>query len=362
MSDVIGKRYSKLLEIAQITTSTRRRELLNEITEMFFSSEGVSESENHLFGEVLTKIASALGQEVRRELSEKFSKGNAPRELAISLANDEIDIAYPIIRTSCSLTDTDLIQIAADKSTKYQLAITERHLVSEEVSSALVQHGDDTVVASLLRNEGASIDDATYGKVVERAENNQDLHAPMVNRKNIPIEYLNQIYLVVEQQLRDEIMDRNAKISPLELETAMKRASKNISFKRGNVPEDYEKYKRRVAIMKANGNLNAKDLPNIWRNGEYTLFRLAFAEICGLDYTTIDNMIKKQDMDGLAILCRAKDFDRGLFVALAVFVLGDSGMSNAEKLGKMYNSVPVETAGRALRFMQVRRNVETNSI
>lgn len=67
-------------------------------------------------------------------------------------------------------------------------------------------------------------------------------------------------------------------------------------------------------------------------------------------------MFTNKDIDGFAMICRAKNFERGLFVTMAVLIIGQDGMGEAVKLGNMYNDVPPEAAGRALRFIQVRAN------
>jgi hypothetical protein len=56
-------------------------------------------------------------------------------------------------------------------------------------------------------------------------------------------------------------------------------------------------------------------------------------------------------------LCRGANFDRGLFVTLAVGLdkAGD-GLARAEEFGALYESVPVQAAQRALRFWKVRTN------
>lgn len=350
-----GQRYAKLMTIAKETSSEKRRELLREVTDMFFEEQvHVSPVENQMFGELMAKVAFELDHEVRRELSSRFDNGLAPRHLAVALANDEIDVASPILRSTKSFTDSDLISIVSSKPTEYQIAVSSRPMVSEAVSDALVTHGNDEVVASLLKNEGAKISNDTYEVVVERAENSEILHEPFVKRKSVPPEYLNQLYDVVSSHLKKEIMDKNSMLSPEEFEKAMTRAKTRVSVTNGALPEDFEKMQRKLEHMKAMGSVSPAQLPNIWRDGKTTLFYLMFAYIVGIDYQTVYRTFQKKDIDGIAMLCRAKKFDRALFVTLAVFVLGKEAMKDAEKLGKMYNDVPFEAAGRALRFMQVR--------
>jgi hypothetical protein len=57
------------------------------------------------------------------------------------------------------------------------------------------------------------------------------------------------------------------------------------------------------------------------------------------------------------MICRAANIERPLFVTLAVLIGGgDDAMARAEEFGRMYNSVPVEAAQRAMRFFKVRKS------
>jgi uncharacterized protein (DUF2336 family) len=351
-----GERYGKLLEIARQTDSARRRELLNEVTDLFFD-EGAKASpvETKLFGELMAKVAFELDQEVRRELSSRFeTAGNAPRELATALAHDVIEVAGPILRTSRSLTDDDLIAVVRHRGHEHQMQVTQRPVVSEAVSDALVTHGNDTVVASLLSNEGARISDDTYETVLVRAEANPALHAPVVQRTTVPPHVLNSLFLVVSGPMREEILKRNASLSEADLAKAMERAQARVGVTVGVLPQDFEAANRMVMAMKAKGTLLPQMLPTLWRNGDRTAFRIALAHLTGLDYTAISSLVERQDTDGLAMVCRASGFDRALFVTIAVLLMGSSGMGAAETLGRMYNEVPVEAAQRAIRFLKVR--------
>jgi uncharacterized protein (DUF2336 family) len=351
----IGQRYAKLMDIASENSSHKRRELLNEVTQMFFSThDGISEDVNLGFGDLMGKIAFELDTEMRTELAIKFENGLAPRNLALSLANDEISVAEPILRNTHSFTDDDLVGIVANKGTKYQMAISQRRIVSETVSNALVDHGNDEVLHSLLRNDGAQISDDTFDKVIVRAENNKALQGPIIKRKKVTIDVLNQMFAIVSGPMREEIMSRYKDFSEDQIKDAMVRAQTRVSILNQILPKDYETKLQRIQELKAKGQLNPANLPNIWREGDKTTFYIMFSEISGLDYHTISRPFEKGDIDSIAIICRANGFARPLFVTLAVFVLGKNGMGAAETLGNMYNNVPQESAARALRFMQVK--------
>jgi uncharacterized protein (DUF2336 family) len=178
----VGERYAKLLEVASESSSEKRRVLLNEVTDLFFDSQdSQSPVETKLFGDLISKVAYELDTEVRKELAERFAGGEAPRTLAIMMANDEeIGIAGPILRRSTSLTQDDLIRVVETRGHAHQMVVTQRPDVGEELSEALVSHGNDQVVASLVSNQTAKVSDETFDKIVDRAAKNPELHRPNI--------------------------------------------------------------------------------------------------------------------------------------------------------------------------------------
>ena len=82
----------------------------------------------------------------------------------------------------------------------------------------------------------------------------------------------------------------------------------------------------------------------------------ALGEIVGLDYATTHGIVSRGDMEALAMICRAANIERPLFVTLAVLAGGgQDAMNQAEHFGRLYTAVPVEAAQRAMRFFKVRK-------
>lgn len=350
-----GERYSKLLEIAKETSSERRRELLHEVTDLFFETgKKTSKIESELFGDLMAKVAFELNTEFRKEFAERFGDNSPPRTVAVALANDEIEIAYPILKSATTLTDDDLIKIVTNKDTNYQIGVAERTIVSERVSEALVDHGNDEVLEVLIKNDGAIISNNTYEKVVVRAEKNHSLHAPLVNRKAVPADILDEMFGFVSAPMRAEITKKFQDIPEEEINAAMKRAANRVKIFNGALPEDFETATAELVDMKVKGTINRAQLPTIWRDNKKTLFKLILADFGSVDYYTIERIIQNCDADSLAIICRANNFERALFVTICALSFGSKGINGAEALGHLYNEVPPEAASRAIRFMQVK--------
>jgi hypothetical protein len=107
--------------------------------------------------------------------------------------------------------------------------------------------------------------------------------------------------------------------------------------------------------MGRRGSLIPPALVTLMREGPVarTSFKLALARLTGVEYEQVDRVVEGQDLDTLALLCRGSQFDRALFVSLAVG-LSERAFDGAEDFGKLYESVPIQAAQRAIRFWKVR--------
>ena len=68
----------------------------------------------------------------------------------------------------------------------------------------------------------------------------------------------------------------------------------------------------------------------------------------------------RRDLDALAVVCKAADFDRALFLTFTVLIL-EPGQARrkAEEYGALYAKLPRDTALRTLRFWRMRRQTGT---
>jgi len=354
-------RFSKLIDLAQAGSSDQRRELLREVTDLFFETSGSrSTRESALFDEVLQLVAAEMQEGVLAELAETFADAkDAPLGLLRDLANHAYAVAAPVLQRSPLLDDQALLDVVNYQSQEHIKAVAARAKVSEAVSAAIVRFGDDHAVDTLVRNEGASISRASMETVVDRARANAMLHAGVVRRKDIPIDLLNEMYFVVESGLRDQILKRNASVDPATLDAALSRTRERMRQAATDMTAETRNAIHFINQKKNSGELNARLLVSLYRESKLMHFLCGLAELTGVDRETATDLIERKDMDGLAMVCRAANIERPLFVTLAVLACGgDDAMARAEEFGKMYNQVPLEAAQRAMRFFKVRKSAE----
>lgn len=355
-------RFAKLVHLARTTDSDKRRELLREVTDLFFeTSANRNERETALFDDVLKLVASEMQDEALVQLSEMFADAaNAPAGLMQDLASRSFNVAAPILRRNKSLSEAVLLHVVNNQSQQHIKAVAQRENVSESLSDAIVRRGDDHALDALIRNAGARISRASMETAIDRARDNSMLHEGVVSRRDMPLDLLNEMYFVVETRLRDQILGRNATVDPTTLDAALAKARARINRAAGDLSVEAKNAVSFIQSKKASGELSARMLVSLYREAKEMHFLYGLAEITQVDPQTVSDLIERRDLDGIAMICRAANIDRPLFVTLAVLIGGgDDAMKRAEEFGKMYNSVPIEAAQRAVRFFKVRKGADT---
>lgn len=349
-----------LIEMAQEPSSERRRELLRGVTDLFFASEDVrAGGEMELFDDVMSQLAGEMEEAVRAELAERMAGAEAPPQgLLRDLARDvSIEVARPVLEGSNALTEDDLLSVARTRGQDHLRAISQRPLVSEAVSEAIVERGDDDTLGVLLKNEGALLSRETHEIVVDRAAENPALHEAVVTRKTLPVDLLNEMYFVVEAKLRGEILARNNEIDPAELDAALAAGRKQLAARDGSLPSDYVEAEKQVRILRLRGAITPPVLAGFLRARETTKFLVALSELAEIDFHTARRILERRELDALSIVCKAAGFERSLYLTFAVLILDRdaNAMGRAREYGELYEELPREAAQRTIRFWRMRR-------
>lgn len=360
-SGVEGSRLHDLVRLASEPSSEARRALLRELTEHFFGAPDRSAAEDDLYASVLASLSDDMELAVRAELATRFAaRADAPRALIRRMAHDEAEVAAPVLSASPVLTDEDLMGVAASKGQAHLRAISSRPDVSEAVSDAIVARADDQTLGTLLRNDGARLSRSASETAVERAKANAELHAATVERRGLPADLLNDMYFVVEARLRQQILERNAGMDPVLLESALAAGRARIAADDGTLPADYADSLAYVEELRAAQQLTPQVLARFLRSSSRTSFLIALAQLSDIDFHTARQIVERRELDALAVVCKAADLDRALFLTYAVVILSDDGdaIAKAHGYARLYAELTRDAALRTLRFWRMRRGVQ----
>src|SRR3954465_2094824 len=184
---------TELLDELQTTlahgTVARRVETLRAVTDLFLSGAvDYSDEQIALFDDVFHCLMRHIEASAKALLASRLAPiGTAPPLTIRALAFDDlIEVAAPVLSQSERLDDEVLIETARSKSQAHLMAISTRKVLSGAVTDVLILRGDDDVVQSTVNNPGAQFTERGYGRLVARAEGDDNLATCIGLRPSIP--------------------------------------------------------------------------------------------------------------------------------------------------------------------------------
>ena len=171
---------------------SEREQLFRNMANLFsYVSDRCDDEQVAQYDEVLCQLAELVEVEARVHVAQVLAQlDRAPGTVMVKLANDDIEVARPLLEFSNVLSDDDLIDIVAHRSEAHRLAIAGRQKLTQRVGEAIVEHGDATSVARLVRNGNAEIGTGTLHKLVQRAQTDAALANVLRGRTDLDWAYL----------------------------------------------------------------------------------------------------------------------------------------------------------------------------
>ncbi|HLI10429.1 MAG TPA: DUF2336 domain-containing protein [Alphaproteobacteria bacterium] len=304
----------QLLSLARDKTVAARTRLAETVSDLFFDQAKVlSDRERTLMIDILRQLIHDAEMSVRRTLAERLAdKSSAPRELIVELANDQIEVAYPILVKSDALHDAELIEIVRHRTLEHQLAITLRRSLSEPVSDALVETNNPAVVTSLLENPNAQISRMTLEYLVEESKRIDSYQNPLLRRNDLPPALAKRMYYWVSAALRKHILDKFA-IDPTELDDSLESSIRSI------LGDDTSASRPTAELAEALIKSHAATpqfLVKVLREGEIPLFEALLSRLTGLRDVLLRRFMFEPGGEALAIACRAIGIEKAVFATI----------------------------------------------
>jgi hypothetical protein len=164
-----------------------RDQLFRNMAQLFsYVSDRCDDEQVAQYDEVLCQLADLVEAQARAHVAKLLAPlERAPGNVVVKLANDEIDVAAPLLEFSSVLSDDDLIEIVARQSEAHRVAIAGRANVPERVGEAIVEHGGSPSVGRLVRNEHAELNRATLQRLAAIAASDAGIAADLRGRADI---------------------------------------------------------------------------------------------------------------------------------------------------------------------------------
>ena len=344
----------------------KRADSLRRITDLFMiRADHYSDAQIEVFDDVISRLAEQIESKARAELARRLAPVNrAPTAVIRALAQDQsIDVAEPVLTQSPRLTEDDLLGFANSQGQDRLLAISKRSTVSESVSYVLVTRGDQEVVRSVARNEGAKFSHAGFGKLVERSVGDDELAESVGMRKDIPREH----FQALVSKASEAVFKKLAASNPAAAAEVNRVLFDLTGHKAGtapaptvSAPRDFTGATAAFEALQKSGKSLDTGLQEFAAGGKFEEIIVAIASLCQLPLDVAEHIVggKHADNDLALLLVKAADLKWPTAKAILELRRGEAGLTHAaaETARVHFERLQPATAKRVVRFYQVRRS------
>ena len=342
--------------VSRGTPESRKRALWHTTDLMIAGS--YSDDEIWTFGEVIGRLADEIEVAARAHLAKRLASfDRAPVNIIHKLAfDDEIEVAGPVLRESERLEPYALVANVCLKGQTHMLAISERKSIEELVTDVLVTRGNQEVVNSVARNNGARLSDFGFLHMIKRAEGDSILAEQLGLRKDIPRHVFQQLIAKASDDVRKRL-ERERPNMVEDIQSTVTDVAGELQSKFGPVSRGYYVAKRVVTTQHRQGNLNENSISIYARSHKIEEVTIGLSLLCSLPVDVIERALLDRNRETLLILAKALEFSWPTTMALLFLGAKDHRITAQElkDLERDFGRLNIETSRSVLKVYQSRK-------
>ncbi len=277
--------------------------------------QGVPEEDRAAAEDILRMMAADATELVRRALAVTLKNSTElPRDLALKLAADVDSVATPLISFSPVFTDEDLAGIARSTTAVKQVALARREVLSDMVTSALVEKGCEEAVKIAVANDNATFSERSLRSAIDRFAKAEAITTGIAYRKVLPLSISERLVDIVTDKVRQHLVDHHQLTPETALQIALgtkERATLDLVDQAGRTAD----LKAFCAHLHKQERLTPSLILRALAHGHMAFFEWALAERSGVPHHRIWLMVHDAGPLGLRAIYERAEMPPRLFAA-----------------------------------------------
>jgi uncharacterized protein (DUF2336 family) len=340
-------------------TVARRVETLRRVTDLFVNGAvDYSDEQISLFDDVFQCLIHHIEISAKALLANRLAPIiTAPYNTVRTLAFDEaIEVAGPVLTQSERLDDDALIETARNRSQAHLLAISKRRTLSGAVTDVLVMRGNDEVVQNTVNNPGAEFTERGFTRLVNRAEDDDNLATCVGLRPNLP----RHLYLKLLAKASATVRERLEAANPKQTENvlgAVREATRRARFASSAMTKQTEIAYALVKSLFEDGRLDETQVAQFAEADKFDEANAAIAALANVPVAVAENMMIESRAEGVMILCKVSGLSWPTVKAIIDMRYKLSGGEPTDLLTckATYERLRPSTAQQVLRFHRMQQ-------
>jgi len=275
----------------------------------------LSFSEVELVTDVLLNLIQQAEKDLRAAISERVATmDELPLRLALSFANDDIEVANPVLRFSQVLNDIDLIYIVKSQGATHWRSIATRKEISPMMIDMLADTNDLETALTMTKNEHIVLTDHSMTLFSEMTADNQELADGLLKRSEFPQALVSKVYEMVGQELKEEIKTKYKLPELKQVSDVIDDIVFEFVDKDESEPEPSCNMIVAAEMMMAKGKLTPDIMIQNLKRGQVESFMAMLSVYCGLPFDTVTEILKQKSGQGLAVASKALNIIKPDFI------------------------------------------------
>jgi len=285
-----------------------------------FDAATLSDAERRIAEDIFRTLVEDTEVLVREALAAHLkSTPELPHDVALALARDVDSVALPMLKFSEVLTDDDLIEIVRGREPAKQVAIAQRPGVSEAVSDALVDTGNEAAVAHLVGNEGAALSEDAFERVINNYHESTSVADSLARRPNLPPAISERVVSALTERLQAYLVAEHD-VSPDIASTLILQARERATVTLIDYGSSEAELESLIEQLDRKERLTPSLLLRVLCVGDLNFFERAMSKLTDLPLPNVRILIHDKGMLGLEPLYMRAGLPKGLFPAFRAAV------------------------------------------
>jgi uncharacterized protein (DUF2336 family) len=263
---------------------------------------------------------------VRRALAEVFA-GNecAPPTIVHALAEDQPEVAAPVLECSPLFLDADLVEAVASGEPERQMAIASRENLPCAVSAAIAEVGCPEACLVLLENASAEIVPFSLDRIVERFGHLAAIRDVLLDRDDLPTPARQTLVVKLSQTLAAFVTAREWLTEDRALRITKEACEKATVALAASSPDT--EMRPLIRHLRDSGQLTAGLILRALLCGNVTLFEDALAELADVPLQRVVGIVHDRRGAAFRALYQKAELPASTFAAFqeALAAMGEDG-------------------------------------
>ncbi len=281
----------------------------------------------------MTYLLDDPSPRVRLSLAEAVAHSQrTPRNVILTLAEDQPEIAGQIILFSPVFTDADLVDLALHGSDVTRVLIASRGQVPRVVCAALAEIGAETEILCLLENDGALLSQASLKRIAERLGDCADIRGLLLARDTLSSDIRHLLMRRVSDALSESDLIQKV-IGAGRLQQVTREASDCATVAIAGSAQ-HEQLPDLVEHLRQSGWLTPAFLMHALCSGKVDFFACAITNLSGCDERRARSIISRGRVYAIRALYESAGLSRDISTVFveATLIWRDASRKNGEAM------------------------------